>query len=104
MVSLDGTLINKGGTITGGISRGTEAKAAGFDRAALDALRQQRQQCVETLDAAVEALHWLLVVFAVSRREVLAETLEPSLLQKNYIGVRFRYQRDHVVWPHWITA
>jgi len=49
VVSLDGTLINKGGTITGGISRGTEAKAAGFDRAALDALRQQRQQCVETL-------------------------------------------------------
>jgi hypothetical protein len=49
VVSLDGTLIAKGGTITGGISRGTEAKAAGFDRAALDGLRAQRQQCVETL-------------------------------------------------------
>jgi hypothetical protein len=36
---------------------------------------------METFDAAVEAVYWLLVVLAVSCCEVLAETLKASLLQ-----------------------
>lgn len=51
VVSLDGTLINKAGIITGGMHSGLEARAGQWDAGALEELKQRHAQAQEALDA-----------------------------------------------------
>ncbi|KAI3423850.1 hypothetical protein D9Q98_009684 [Chlorella vulgaris] len=50
VVSLDGTIINKAGIITGGMATGLEARAGQWDAGALDELRQKHAKAAEALD------------------------------------------------------
>lgn len=51
VVSLDGTIINKAGIITGGMHGGLEARAGQWDRGALDELKQKYAGLQEQLEA-----------------------------------------------------
>ncbi|PSC68712.1 structural maintenance of chromosomes 1 [Micractinium conductrix] len=50
VVSLDGTIINKAGIITGGFNTGLEARAGQWDGGALDELKVKQARAAEALD------------------------------------------------------
>lgn len=51
VVSLDGTIINKAGIITGGFNTGLEARAGQWDQGTVDELKQKHQRAQEALEA-----------------------------------------------------
>ncbi|KAL4421458.1 hypothetical protein ABPG75_010749, partial [Micractinium tetrahymenae] len=51
VVSLDGSIINKAGIITGGFNTGLEARAGQWDQGAVDELKQKQQRAQEALEA-----------------------------------------------------
>lgn len=54
--SLDGTLINKAGFMTGGTSRSTKDRAAQWDRSEIEALKRKRAEAQGELDAMGPAI------------------------------------------------
>jgi len=81
MVSLDGTLISKSGIMTGGMTGNMEAKAAAFDRQALESLKTTRQKFVDEMaelgssrDRQVEAEQTKQVITELETRLKLTTT------------------------------